>query len=210
MTRLTPDANITSSIALSNLLSGPTGGAPQPQPVALPSAIAATAPAHTNANLRTASPKRRYSEVTSDGSDSYYDVNGRRRKSPRPEIQHGTSVRPGAEQADSAIQPGSAEARKASQQQHTQTNSGQTSQRHAQARMRSSIACVRCRRSKVKCVNSGVGTPCRSCEAGGRECSYPVPVNGGRRRESMLGQVARPEVVMDDQVGTQVLLAGAI
>lgn len=58
--------------------------------------------------------------------------------------------------------------------------------RHAQARMRSSIACARCRRSKVKCVNSGVGTPCRSCEAGNRECTYPVPVTGGRKRENSL------------------------
>lgn len=44
--------------------------------------------------------------------------------------------------------------------------------------MRSSIACVRCRRSKVKCVNSGVDTTCRACEASGRECSYPIPVAG--------------------------------
>lgn len=56
-------------------------------------------------------------------------------------------------------------------------------------RMRSSIACIRCRRSKVKCVNNGVGTQCRSCENSGRECSYPSPVTGGttRRRESSTG-----------------------
>lgn len=51
--------------------------------------------------------------------------------------------------------------------------------------MRSSIACVRCRRSKVKCVNNGVGTTCRSCETSGRDCAYPSPVaGGGRRRDS--------------------------
>ncbi|CAK3993967.1 serine threonine kinase fungal-specific transcription factor [Lecanosticta acicola] len=58
-------------------------------------------------------------------------------------------------------------------------------------RMRSSIACVRCRRSKVKCVNNGVGTTCRSCENSGRECSYPSPVTGGgasRRRDSIPGR----------------------
>lgn len=66
--------------------------------------------------------------------------------------------------------------------------------------MRSSIACVRCRRSKVKCVNSGVGTACRSCEAGGRECTYPVPVSSVRRRESIAGQPARPEGLVDDPV----------
>ena len=51
--------------------------------------------------------------------------------------------------------------------------------------MRSSIACIRCRRSKVKCVNNGVSTTCRSCENSGRECTYPSPVSGGgRRRDS--------------------------
>ncbi|KAF2085156.1 hypothetical protein K490DRAFT_75397 [Saccharata proteae CBS 121410] len=44
--------------------------------------------------------------------------------------------------------------------------------------MRSSIACARCRRSKVKCVNNGVGTTCRSCETTGRECTYPSPAVG--------------------------------
>ncbi len=57
-----------------------------------------------------------------------------------------------------------------------------------QPRMRSSIACARCRRSKVKCVNNGVNTTCRDCEAKGRECTYPTPTAGGGggmpRRES--------------------------
>lgn len=56
-------------------------------------------------------------------------------------------------------------------------------------RMRSSIACIRCRRSKVKCVNNGVGTTCRSCENSGRDCQYPSPVAGGsRRRDSISGR----------------------
>lgn len=61
--------------------------------------------------------------------------------------------------------------------------------------MRSSIACIRCRRSKVKCVNSGVGTTCRSCENSGRECTYPSPVTGGsgsRRRDSFPGKQDGP------------------
>lgn len=48
--------------------------------------------------------------------------------------------------------------------------------------MRSSIACIRCRRSKVKCVNSGVGTTCRTCENTGRECRYPSPILAGQKR----------------------------
>lgn len=63
-----------------------------------------------------------------------------------------------------------------------------------QPRMRSSIACSRCRRSKVKCVNNGVNTTCKDCEAKGRECTYPTPIAGGGggvpRRDS--GSVAKP------------------
>lgn len=68
---------------------------------------------------------------------------------------------------------------------------GPSSPRHAAttSRMRSSIACIRCRRSKVKCVNAGVGTPCRSCENSGRECTYPSPIaTGTRRRDSLSGK----------------------
>ncbi|KAH8696116.1 fungal-specific transcription factor domain-containing protein [Talaromyces proteolyticus] len=45
--------------------------------------------------------------------------------------------------------------------------------------MRSSIACSRCRRSKIKCVNAGIDTTCRACESTGRECVYPAPAIGG-------------------------------
>ncbi|PKY02989.1 hypothetical protein P168DRAFT_297892 [Aspergillus campestris IBT 28561] len=45
--------------------------------------------------------------------------------------------------------------------------------------MRSSIACARCRRSKIKCVNAGIDTTCRACESSGRECAYPTPAIGG-------------------------------
>ena len=63
------------------------------------------------------------------------------------------------------------------------------SPRQAQGRMRSSIACIRCRRSKVKCVNNGIGTVCRSCENSGRDCTYPPPVTtGSRRRDSLSGR----------------------
>ncbi|KAE8354640.1 fungal-specific transcription factor domain-containing protein [Aspergillus coremiiformis] len=44
--------------------------------------------------------------------------------------------------------------------------------------MRSSIACARCRRSKIKCVNAGIDTTCRACESSGRECIYPTPAIG--------------------------------
>ncbi|OQE20336.1 hypothetical protein PENSTE_c013G04579 [Penicillium steckii] len=50
--------------------------------------------------------------------------------------------------------------------------------------MRSSIACARCRRSKIKCVNAGIDTTCRACESSGRDCVYPAPaigVSGAKR-----------------------------
>lgn len=50
--------------------------------------------------------------------------------------------------------------------------------------MRSSIACARCRRSKIKCVNNGIDTTCRACESSGRDCVYPTPaigVSGAKR-----------------------------
>ncbi|KAI1006026.1 hypothetical protein K3495_g2194 [Podosphaera aphanis] len=40
--------------------------------------------------------------------------------------------------------------------------------------VRSSIACARCRRSKVKCVNNGPSSTCKSCAQSNRECTYPV------------------------------------
>jgi len=59
--------------------------------------------------------------------------------------------------------------------------------------MRSSIACTWCRRSKVKCVNSGVGTSCRACDNAQRECIYPSPVpSGGRRADGITGKLDAP------------------
>jgi hypothetical protein len=75
--------------------------------------------------------------------------------------------------------------------------------------MRSSIACSRCRRSKVKCVNSGIGTTCRACETTGRECTYPVPSGssgGGARRPGEGSEIRHPgEGVIQNEVSlTQV------
>lgn len=50
------------------------------------------------------------------------------------------------------------------------------------SKMRSSIACVRCRRSKVKCVNNGVGTTCRACQNSRRDCAYPAPLPSYSKR----------------------------
>lgn len=43
------------------------------------------------------------------------------------------------------------------------------------AKMRSSVACARCRRSKIKCINNGIDTVCVPCHQNNRECTYPPP-----------------------------------
>lgn len=184
-------------IFVDKLLDGPLWQISQVVTRLTPAAIITSSASLSNllsapAALLTQSPKRRYSD-TSEGSDGYYD---RSRKSPRPNPHEATPIRPPPVlQCSPIAAPGSDQTQ---QQQQPAAQPG----RHAQARMRSSIACVRCRRSKVKCVNSGVGTPCRSCEASGRECTYPVPVSGGRRREgSLSGPAQRPDGLGDIEVG---------
>lgn len=64
------------------------------------------------------------------------------------------------------------------------------------AKMRSSIACVRCRRSKVKCVNNGMNSKCRACETQNRECTYPPPATGSSstpKRTTEAGAGLRPD-----------------
>ncbi|KAK4109619.1 hypothetical protein N656DRAFT_791766 [Canariomyces notabilis] len=39
--------------------------------------------------------------------------------------------------------------------------------------LRSSIACQRCRKSKIKCNNTGGDAPCDTCIRNGKECTYP-------------------------------------
>lgn len=56
-----------------------------------------------------------------------------------------------------------------------------TGRRQETTRMRSSIACSSCRRSKTKCDNNGlrdtIGNllPCKSCTTGNKRCEYPSP-----------------------------------
>jgi hypothetical protein len=55
-------------------------------------------------------------------------------------------------------------------------------------KMRSSIACSRCRRTKIKCQNNGVNTDCRACANQSRECTYSLPSAdqlGSKRPESI-------------------------
>lgn len=51
---------------------------------------------------------------------------------------------------------------------------GGQEEKKPQKMVRSSIACARCRRSKVKCVNNGIHSVCKACAQSNRECTYPV------------------------------------
>lgn len=68
------------------------------------------------------------------------------------------------------------------------------------SRMRSQIACARCRRSKTKCENNGVNSICKSCANSGRDCSYEppaAPTNSGsvQRRDSSAAGLNGPTEV---------------
>ena len=70
-------------------------------------------------------------------------------------------------------------------------------------RLRSSIACARCRRSKTKCTNAGAGTTCEACAHSGRECVYPSLGFGQPKRDSdstegLGDRIKRPRVRRND------------
>ncbi|KAF6798749.1 fungal specific transcription factor [Colletotrichum sojae] len=52
--------------------------------------------------------------------------------------------------------------------------------------MRSSIACLRCRRSKIKCDNDNSGAPCDTCIKAGHKCEFPDPTPAPAKRAEPL------------------------
>jgi len=139
-------------------------------------------------------PKRRRS-----ASDSDSEPSPRLQKSPRTVLLEGAA----SQAIEARTSPNQQQQREQPAKQNFAAPAAPA--RHAPAqRMRSSIACVRCRRSKVKCVNNGINTTCRSCEASGRDCTYPVPVSGSRKREdSFTGSSSRVEDNGDAEVRGQ-------
>lgn len=72
-----------------------------------------------------------------------------------------------------------------------------TGRRPESSRMRSSIACIKCRKSKTKCDNKGLGSTCSSCATSGKECIYPSPAtvgNGSLQRRESLGATGEHDV----------------
>lgn len=57
--------------------------------------------------------------------------------------------------------------------------------------MRSSIACMRCRRSKIKCDNDGGNSPCETCIKAGHKCQYPEATQPPKRNDPQTGKQDR-------------------
>ncbi|KFY96734.1 hypothetical protein V500_02327 [Pseudogymnoascus sp. VKM F-4518 (FW-2643)] len=76
-------------------------------------------------------------------------------------------------------------------------------------KMRSSIACIHCRRSKIKCQNSGTNSACRACDTNSRACIYPAGQQaksaGPLRNEGEGGEVQRARKRKLDDVRKQSL-----
>ncbi|EPE28343.1 Zn2/Cys6 DNA-binding protein [Glarea lozoyensis ATCC 20868] len=128
-----------------------------PSPHSLAAILSPSAPSEdtTNSTSRASTPKRTHAEAFS-AELAYLH--------PTSPTQHRASIA-----SVSAPSPGS--------RAPDDGSAGSTrslEEKKPQKMVRSSIACVKCRRSKVKCVNTGVNSVCKSCAQNNRECTYPV------------------------------------
>ena len=64
-------------------------------------------------------------------------------------------------------------------------------------RLRSSVACARCRRSKIKCVNAGADTTCEACAYSGRECVYLT--SGVGRAHDTIKNLRKDSASLDEE-----------
>ncbi|KFA49855.1 hypothetical protein S40293_01232 [Stachybotrys chartarum IBT 40293] len=68
------------------------------------------------------------------------------------------------------------------------------------APMRSSIACLRCRKSKIKCDNNGTSGPCETCVKIGHKCQYPdLAMAHVKRLDPPIGIVRVDEKLIHDK-----------
>ncbi|TGO24658.1 hypothetical protein BPAE_0098g00470 [Botrytis paeoniae] len=135
-----------------------------PSPHSLAAILSPSAPPDSDPAVgvsRSSSPKRSHAEAFSSANDPTY-LHPASPKQHRPNISSVGATSPGALGASGlGADDGSSGGR-----------SGIEEKKPAKM-VRSSIACARCRRSKVKCVNNGVNSICRACESSNRECTYP-------------------------------------
>ena len=116
-------------------------------------------------------PKRRFeeafspSEATSVASHRPESLDGRR---PKSEVGVADIAQGHVDEFRIPVPPGNPESKKSSKMRPP---------------MRSSIACLRCRRSKIKCDNDGGNSPCETCIKAGHKCQYPEATLVPKRSE---------------------------
>ncbi|KAB8297688.1 hypothetical protein EYC80_001496 [Monilinia laxa] len=134
-----------------------------PSPHSLAAILSPSAPPDSESAVgvsRSSSPKRSHAEAFSATDPSY--LHPASPKQHRPNITSAGAASPGALGASGlGVDDGNGGGR------------GGIEEKKPAKMVRSSIACARCRRSKVKCVNTGVNSICRACESSNRECTYP-------------------------------------
>ncbi|ESZ93958.1 hypothetical protein SBOR_5661 [Sclerotinia borealis F-4128] len=134
-----------------------------PSPHSLAAILSPSAPPDSDSAVgvsRSSSPKRSHAEAFSATDPTY--LHPASPKQHRPNITSAGVTSPGALGASGlGADDGNGGGR------------GGIEEKKPTKMVRSSIACARCRRSKVKCVNNGVNSICRACESSNRECTYP-------------------------------------
>ncbi|CAG8949149.1 hypothetical protein HYFRA_00004771, partial [Hymenoscyphus fraxineus] len=137
----------------------PIANIPPPQSLAAILSPSAPQEESTGSNSRASTPKRSHAEAFSPEPLPYLHPASPTQSQPRASIASLGAPSPSAREADD----GSGGAR------------GSLEEKKPAKMVRSSIACTKCRRSKVKCINEGTNSVCKACHLSGRECSYPTP-----------------------------------
>jgi len=146
-----------SSASVSGLKETQTAKIPSPHSLAAILSPSAPPEESTTGASRSSTPKRTHAEAFSSGDQPYLH--------PASPTQIQASIAstgepsPGTRGADDGSVGG--------------MRGGQEEKKPQPKMVRSSIACSRCRRSKVKCVNTGVNSTCKACASSNRECTYP-------------------------------------
>ncbi|KAJ3532332.1 hypothetical protein NM208_g8490 [Fusarium decemcellulare] len=114
----------------------------------------------SNASSNQSTPKRKFEEVSSAPQAA-------------PSVPHRTGIPVGQSGPDvGGVEPSGGHAEEHRVMLHSGYRDGKKAPKMRQP-MRSSIACLRCRRSKIKCDNDGGNSPCDTCIKGGHQCQYP-------------------------------------
>ncbi|KAH7143829.1 hypothetical protein EDB81DRAFT_651926, partial [Dactylonectria macrodidyma] len=128
-------------------------------------------------------PKRKFEEVltTSEAPAALRRTESLDEPSPRQEGLVTDPPRGYVEEQRSSVPPGTRDGKKPTRMRPP---------------MRSSIACMRCRRSKIKCDNDGGNSPCDTCIKGSHQCQYPDSIPQPAKRSDP------PNAIRQEKEGT--------